>query len=211
MMFCTKPALGGTLEPCGSNHSSSFLASTPRSRIVETIPNPYQPAAGEERGSEEAVVGSMISLRCTNYSQDNASRINYANDKASPLSSISQKEHGTLAPSPPSLVATLKRQGPNGIPWFTKQLRKVVGNGQQTLFSEDQWARGHRLQHKFPHLYQLASNKQSTINELGVWKDRKWSRSLHWSQAVSDRDRHWIEALVDHLVAFLLPEDKSDT
>ncbi|GAB4830658.1 hypothetical protein Ancab_039260 [Ancistrocladus abbreviatus] len=78
---------------------------------VETTPYPYQPTADEEWGSEEAAVGSMINPRCINYAHDNASHIKYAHDKASPLSSLSQKERGTLAPSPSSPVATLKRQG----------------------------------------------------------------------------------------------------
>ncbi|GAB4830669.1 hypothetical protein Ancab_039270 [Ancistrocladus abbreviatus] len=97
MVFYTKLAVGGTPEPRGG--------------IVETTPYPYQPTANEEWGSEEAAVGSMINPRCINYAHDNASHIKYAHDKASPLSSLSQKERGTLAPSPSSPVATLKRQG----------------------------------------------------------------------------------------------------
>jgi len=57
--------------------------------------------------------------------------------------------------------------------WFEDNTRQVVGNGRDTLFWHDIWVGEIPLRLKFPRLFNLAVNKQCTVEEM---------RRLEWAE-----------------------------
>lgn len=61
--------------------------------------------------------------------------------------------------------------------WFSNQVMRKVGNGQQTSFWSDLWFGECSFKEKFPMLFQIAANKEALISyvspsstELGlIW------------------------------------------
>jgi len=56
---------------------------------------------------------------------------------------------------------------------FDENIRRVVGDGRNTLFWYDNWVREIPLRYKFPHLFDLAVNKECTVEEMSRlgWMD----------------------------------------
>jgi hypothetical protein len=68
--------------------------------------------------------------------------------------------------------------------WFDNNIRRVVGDGNDTLFWHDTWVRDFPLRTTFPRLYDLALNKECSVVEarrdfgaVGGW-ERVWRRRL---------------------------------
>jgi len=57
--------------------------------------------------------------------------------------------------------------------WFAGNIRRVVGNGLGTLFWYDHWVGESPLRYKYPRLFDLAVNKDSTVAEMERerWED----------------------------------------
>jgi hypothetical protein len=73
--------------------------------------------------------------------------------------------------------------------WFENNVRRVVGDGKTTLFWFDHWVGETPLRFKFPRLFDLAINKECTVEEMeGLgWEagGRAWSwrrRLLAWEE-----------------------------
>ena len=50
--------------------------------------------------------------------------------------------------------------------WFEDNVRRVVGDGRDTLFWHDTWVGDTSLKLKFPRLFDLSVNKESTVEEM---------------------------------------------
>jgi len=68
--------------------------------------------------------------------------------------------------------------------WFEENIRRIMGDGKETLFWFDNWVGGLPLRLKFPRLFDLAVNKVRTVEEMsrlgwevggGAWE---WRRQL---------------------------------
>ena len=55
--------------------------------------------------------------------------------------------------------------------WFEENIRRVVGNGRDTLFWYDRWLGDVSLRVKFPRLFDLAVEKESSVEDM--WR-RGW-------------------------------------
>nr|KYP47723.1 Putative ribonuclease H protein At1g65750 family [Cajanus cajan] len=67
--------------------------------------------------------------------------------------------------------------------------RKVVGNGKNTYFWEEDWLQGGRLSQRYNRLYLIAENKKAKISDLLVWRNGgpewcwRWRRELfQWEE-----------------------------
>lgn len=55
----------------------------------------------------------------------------------------------------------------NGVgSWFEENIRRIVGDGRETLFWYDNWVGEVPLRFKFPRLFDLAVNKDRTVKEM---------------------------------------------
>ena len=50
--------------------------------------------------------------------------------------------------------------------WFEENIRRVVGNGRDTLFWYDRWLGDVSLRVKFSRLFDLAVEKESSVEDL---------------------------------------------
>ena len=50
--------------------------------------------------------------------------------------------------------------------WFDKNIRRVVGDGRETFFWYDKWVGDTPLRFKFPRLFELALEKESTMESM---------------------------------------------
>ncbi|KAL6564833.1 hypothetical protein OROMI_016283 [Orobanche minor] len=66
---------------------------------------------------------------------------------------------------------------------------RVAGNGLKTSFWEDRWAGESTLRARFPRLYELSLDKESSVHEAGVWIDREWWWGEGWKRCQNDEDR----------------------
>jgi len=64
--------------------------------------------------------------------------------------------------------------------WFDDNVRRLVGDGRTTLFWFDYWVGGIPSRIKFPRLFDLAINKECTVEEMARlgWEveGRAWER-----------------------------------
>ncbi|GKV53518.1 hypothetical protein SLEP1_g60039, partial [Rubroshorea leprosula] len=63
--------------------------------------------------------------------------------------------------------------------WFRKGVKKVVGEGNDTLFWYDRWLGEYPLKDKFNRLFRLSMKKDAIISDMGEWRNGEWC--WHWS------------------------------
>ncbi|KAL8527231.1 hypothetical protein ACS0TY_005202 [Phlomoides rotata] len=51
--------------------------------------------------------------------------------------------------------------------WFKDRLERVIGDGKNTLFWEDNWVGGEVLRAKFPRLFRLSRDKDGSVGDMG--------------------------------------------
>jgi hypothetical protein len=51
--------------------------------------------------------------------------------------------------------------------WFDDNIRRVVGDGRDTLFWYDNWVGDIRLRLKYPQLFDLVVDKESKVGDMG--------------------------------------------
>ena len=56
----------------------------------------------------------------------------------------------------------------------------LVGNGRNTLLWEDLWVGEMRLMQRFPRLYAISLQRQTSIADCGLWDGGRWHWSLLW-------------------------------
>jgi hypothetical protein len=59
-------------------------------------------------------------------------------------------------------------QGRGGRGWFDEHLRRVVGDGKNTSFWNDQWVDGDTLSSLFRRLYDISLDKEACVAEMIV-------------------------------------------
>ena len=63
---------------------------------------------------------------------------------------------------------------------FDENMIRKVGQGDATRFWKDRWCGGNLLKDTFSRLYRLSSQKNYTIQQLGVWDNGVWRWKLKW-------------------------------
>ncbi|GKV00581.1 hypothetical protein SLEP1_g13249 [Rubroshorea leprosula] len=64
--------------------------------------------------------------------------------------------------------------------WFKMGIEKLVGEGNGTLFWHDQWVGDYSLKDRFYRLFNISSNKEALISNMGEWRDGEWQWSWSW-------------------------------
>ncbi|GAU40168.1 hypothetical protein TSUD_292720 [Trifolium subterraneum] len=64
--------------------------------------------------------------------------------------------------------------------WFVEAVEKRVGNGNLTAFWTDTWIGDQSLQQRFPRIYGISNQKESTIFNMGRWVENTWSWEFDW-------------------------------
>ncbi|MCI08605.1 RNA-directed DNA polymerase (Reverse transcriptase), partial [Trifolium medium] len=80
--------------------------------------------------------------------------------------------------------------------WFTRAVVKRVGNGSYTKFWTDIWVEDQALCVRFPRLYSISIQKESSINNMGRWDGNQWVWELQWRKIFFD----WEEQLKEQLL-----------
>jgi hypothetical protein len=64
--------------------------------------------------------------------------------------------------------------------WFVEAVEKRVGNGNLTTIWTDTWIGDQSLQQRFPRIYGISNQKESTIFNMGRWVENTWSWEFDW-------------------------------
>lgn len=62
---------------------------------------------------------------------------------------------------------------------LTEEFEKIIGNGVDTSFWEENWIGGTPMRLKFPSLYQLSTQKTAKVSGCGLWIDDCWAWELN--------------------------------
>lgn len=64
--------------------------------------------------------------------------------------------------------------------WFSNVVKKVVGDGQNTLFWKDPWLEGGPLNVRFRRLFSLSMDKSGMVANLVIWRDGVCEWNWRW-------------------------------
>ncbi|XP_071695168.1 uncharacterized protein [Rutidosis leptorrhynchoides] len=97
-----------------------------------------------------------------------------------------------------------------GVP-FANSFRRLVGNGAETSFWEDIWIENSSLKDKFPRLYLLESDKQTTICNKLIWNGTSVSWNWNWISTPRGRTHGELEELINLLSDRTFDISKNDS
>nr|CCA65974.1 hypothetical protein [Beta vulgaris subsp. vulgaris] len=90
-------------------------------------------------------------------------------------------------------------------------LRKIIGNGGNTLFWLDPWISSHPLKILYPRLFSIAIHPNASVAAHGFWEGYFWVWSFSWRRNLRPRDKIEkanMDALLKSVCPSLLCEDK---
>lgn len=64
--------------------------------------------------------------------------------------------------------------------WFSKEIRKRVGNGAGTSFWYEAWFGETSMKDEFPRLFSLSEDKSARVADLGYWDGEVWRWDWKW-------------------------------
>lgn len=70
--------------------------------------------------------------------------------------------------------------------WFWKNVRRRVGDGRKTEFWECDWTGQATLKVLFPQLYNVCTQKEVLINEMGRWSEGAWVWDVEWRRELRE-------------------------
>lgn len=73
---------------------------------------------------------------------------------------------------------------------ITSKIRKMVGNGDDTLFWHDVWVGDSPLKRVCPRLYMLmlSTSQDASVSSYGFWDGKQWKWSFFWRRELRPRD-----------------------
>jgi hypothetical protein len=80
----------------------------------------------------------------------------------------------------------------NGVGWFTQVAVKKMGCGNSIKFWKDIWVDNISLEHRFPRLFSISTQKDAMVQNVGSWMNGEWRWELTWRRNFFV----WEEALV---------------
>ncbi|XP_057809058.1 uncharacterized protein LOC131023530 [Salvia miltiorrhiza] len=94
--------------------------------------------------------------------------------------------------------------GNSNCEWLLNKIERRVGNGSNTSFWGQKWVGGSTLKLVFPRLFQLSSNKEARIGDLGKWVEGKWMWDLSWRRELRAREMEMVQLLYSFIANFTL-------
>lgn len=58
--------------------------------------------------------------------------------------------------------------------WFSSAVQRSLGCGSEILFWKDKWIGRESLDILFPRLFQVSSQRDSTVSDMGEWRNGSW-------------------------------------
>lgn len=66
--------------------------------------------------------------------------------------------------------------------------QKILGIVRILLFWSDKWAGEFSLKERFNRLFRISVQRESVVNEMGVWENNVWKWELKWSRELRGRE-----------------------
>jgi hypothetical protein len=82
---------------------------------------------------------------------------------------------------------------------FANGVYKVMGNGNGTRFWSDVWAGGQLLATRFPRLFSISLQQQSSVSQMRLMKDVGWRWVWNWRRELFE----WEEVLLNQLMVII--------
>lgn len=79
---------------------------------------------------------------------------------------------------------------------FEDNLRRKIGERNDTLFWKDDWLNQGKVIDKHPQLYNLSTQSNCFLKELGHWVNRIWTWDFKWRRELRDTELHLKENLM---------------
>lgn len=80
--------------------------------------------------------------------------------------------------------------------WFSNAVVRKLGDGNTVRFWLDTWIGNAPLAVRFDRLYQLSSQKQSVLADMGSWQNGIWRWSLSWRRDLREWELSWLALLM---------------
>jgi hypothetical protein len=97
-----------------------------------------------------------------------------------------------------------------GSDWFTKAVKKKVGNGLLTSFWNDPWIGDQSLRQRFPRLFGISTQKDEVIGNLGHIAHDVWVWNLQWRRSLFVWEEDQYGEFLNVITPFM-PSDRIDT
>ncbi|KAK2354046.1 hypothetical protein QL285_091613 [Trifolium repens] len=94
--------------------------------------------------------------------------------------------------------------------WFSRAVKKKVGNGRFTKFWSDIWVGDQPLCIRFPRLYGISNQQGECIQNMGVLIDNRWNWNLIWRRNFFE----WEEDLrvqLHEVIDSFMPAEREDS
>lgn len=94
--------------------------------------------------------------------------------------------------------------------FLKSKIRKVVGNGRNSLFWMDTWVGVVPLKKYFPRLFSIAANPHASVASCGSWIQGRWEWNLEWIRNLRPRDLlEWsnLQSLLEKVCISRVSED----
>lgn len=78
------------------------------------------------------------------------------------------------------------------MPWFEGAVFKTVGNGNNTKFWNDVWVGNQSLCARFPRLFLLSEQQNSSVREMGYVQDG-WRWDLKWRKGLFEWEKELLQ------------------
>lgn len=73
--------------------------------------------------------------------------------------------------------------------WFWEKAQLRLKDDGKTLFWDSVWSGEKTLKELFPRLYNLCTNKDGTVKDMGKWSSGSWTWRVGWRRELLKRER----------------------
>ena len=92
------------------------------------------------------------------------------------------------------------------------QIRWKLGRGDKFLFWEDPWGdEGVSLKDQFPELFNISSQRDFRVAEVGSWTENGWVWNMVWRRHLFDNEVQLASKFIDHIHQISLNDNLNDT
>lgn len=85
--------------------------------------------------------------------------------------------------------------------WFWDNISINLGDGKKTSFWEGMWSGDRSLREAYPRMFQLCSNKEGKVAEMGAWDNGEWRWRLRWRGTLRESEKEGEASLLNFLQA----------
>ncbi|GKV05161.1 hypothetical protein SLEP1_g17203 [Rubroshorea leprosula] len=94
--------------------------------------------------------------------------------------------------------------------WFKEGVVKKIGEGKDMLFWHEKWVGDRSLKEKFNRLFNLSSEKDTCIADMGQWNNGEWTWTWRWRRNLFVWETNLLQELCSMLEGIKLTQGKED-